>query len=108
MTCSKCLGELCVKNGNRDGKQCYLCKACGRQFTGDHEHVELEKRAAITLEGFGLSMRKIGDVLGYSHVTIMNWLRDFKERASKAIESYFMGIDEVRAFLGEDRLAGVL
>jgi len=99
MVCSKCKSDYTVKNGNRKGKQCYLCKACGCQFTGDQLFIENEKRVALTLCCFGLSMRKIGELLGYSHVTILNWVRDFEKRRETPQEDYFMEIDEMCEFL---------
>ena len=32
MVCPHCRSSDCSKNGYRRGKQCYRCKACGRQF----------------------------------------------------------------------------
>lgn len=32
MICPHCQSEQLSKNGSRRGKQCYLCKACGKQF----------------------------------------------------------------------------
>ena len=103
MNCYKCQSTHSIKNGHRGGKQCWLCKTCGRQFTGDYSFIEREKRAAITLCCLGLSMRKIGWLLGYSHVTILNWVRDFEERTttdeSLMEEGYLMELDEVCDFL---------
>ena len=44
-------------------------------------------------------MRKIGELLGYSHVTILNWVRDFEKRRETPQEDYFMEIDEMCEFL---------
>jgi len=101
MLCNRCKSNALVKNGRRLGKQCFLCKDCGRQFTNDNSHLELEKRIAITLCCFGLSMRKIGWLLGYSHVTVLNWLREFENKRVTPSEDYFMDINEMCAFLSE-------
>ena len=101
MQCPKCNTDYIVKNGMRKGKQCHLCKSCGCQFTGDHNFIENEKRVALTLCCFGLSMRKIGDLLGYSHVTILNWVRDFESKRVTPNEDYFLSIDEIAEFLKE-------
>ena len=84
----------------RQGQQCFLCKACGRQFTTDSEFIEREKRAALTLCCFGLSFRKIGHLLGYSHVTILKWAQEFEKREITDIyNDYFMEMDEVCEFI---------
>ena len=101
MTCTKCKSTHTVKNGNREGKQNYLCRTCGRQFTGDQHFIEREKRVAITLCCFGLSMRKVGWLLGYSHVTILNWVRAFERQRVTPSEDYFMEMDEICEFLKE-------
>ena len=102
MLCNRCKSNKNVKNGHRHGKQSYLCKTCGYQFTTDASCTIVEKRAAITLYNIGLSFRKIGALLKYSHVTILNWVNDF---AKKAVfdENDFMELDEIWAFLESRR-----
>ena len=46
-------------------------------------------------------MRKIGMMLGYSHVTIRNWIRAFEEQRAVPNENYFMALDEMCEFLKE-------
>jgi len=99
VTCNKCKSDYTIKYGLRSGKQCYLCKGCGFQFSTDHAFSDHEKRVALTLCCFGLSMRKIGKLLGYSHVTIRNWIRSFEEKREEPNEDYFMDLDEICEFL---------
>ena len=99
MVCNRCKSDYTIKNGMRQGKQCFLCKVCGFQFSTDHAFFEHEKRVALTLCCFGLSMRKIGMLLGYSHVTIRNWIRAFEARRDEPNEDYFMDMDEICEFL---------
>ena len=44
-------------------------------------------------------MRKIGQLLGYSHVTILSWVRAFEKHRIAPNEDYFMDIDEMCTFL---------
>jgi len=101
MTCSKCQNNYTVKNGQRHGKQCYRCKSCGFQFTGDNDFLVREKRAAITLCCFGMSARKVGLMLGYSHTTISTWVKIFENTRSTPSEDFFMDLDEMCEFLKE-------
>jgi len=105
VVCGKCKCECSIKNGTRQGKQCFLCKQCGFQFTGDYEFIQNERRAAITLCAYGFSMRKVGELMGYSHVTIINWVRDFErnrenmQQTHNWMDDYFMAHDELYSFL---------
>ena len=37
----------------------------------------------------------------YSHVTILNWIKEFEEKRTSPNEDYFMEIDELTKFLQE-------
>ena len=102
MNCVRCNNAYTTRYGKRRGKQCHLCKSCGHQFTlcqASQEFIEHEKRAALTLACFGLSSRKIGQLLGYSHVTILKWAREFEQSRITPNEDYFMELDEMCEFL---------
>ena len=94
LECHKCGSDTYVKNGNKHGKQNYLCKKCGCQFTNDYSFSKRERDAAITLYCAGLSFRQIAELLLYSHVTILNWVRDF---ANKPLpdEEFLLDFDEL-------------
>jgi transposase-like protein len=54
--CPHCQSTKVKKNGKRhSGKQNYLCKHCGRQFTGDHAldykgcHSSIKKRILLMM-----------------------------------------------------------
>ena len=85
MTCKKCDSDQNVKNGNRHGKQSFLCKCCGHQFTNDNAAAYLEKLAAFAYYKAGMSYRKIGELLRYSHVTIQNWVRELSENTAEKL-----------------------
>ena len=101
MLCVKCSSDYITKYGKRSGKQCYLCKTCGCQFTGDKNFIENEKRVALTLAVFGMSSRKISTLLGYSHPTILNWIKEFEKTRTSPREDYFMNLDDLSSFLHE-------
>ncbi|MCL2570347.1 MAG: hypothetical protein FWE16_04020 [Firmicutes bacterium] len=80
LSCNKCGSHENVKNGIKHGKQNYLCRSCGCQYTTDNSGTEREKSAAITLYCAGFSLRKVGNLLHYSHITILNWVKDFANK----------------------------
>ena len=97
--CAKCASTNTVKDGNKNGKQNYLCKVCGRQFTNDYTIVEYEKRVAVTLYCFGLSLRKIADTMHYSHVTILNWVKTYADKCKNAKDNVLLDLEDVQNFL---------
>jgi transposase-like protein len=88
-TCKKCGSNSCRKNGIPNGKQRYKCKICGLNFIqGDkrQENATSEdiKKQALNLYLSGLSLRRIGFLLGFSNVSILNWIREFGEKQAIA------------------------
>jgi transposase-like protein len=84
--CPKCKNENRVKSGFHRGKQRYLCKNCGcnyveKPFKGYPPSIK-KKAIQYYLEGNGF--RRIERLLGVSHVSVINWV---KQTASK-VESY--------------------
>jgi transposase-like protein len=77
MKCKKCGCERVVKNGSKNGNKYYKCKECGAQFSEVVRDSKNERHWAVVLYCFGLSLRTIGTILGYSDVTILNWVRAF-------------------------------
>jgi hypothetical protein len=68
-----------VKNGKRNGEQCYKCKDCGFQYTKaePNGHSEAERKKAISLYLLGLSMRAIARLFHVNASTILRWIRNF-------------------------------
>ncbi|MCW2243137.1 IS1 family transposase [Azospirillum canadense] len=65
-----------VKSGHVLGKQRWLCRRCGFQFTRlpDIPVPEPTKQAAVTLSGHGLSLRAVGKLLGTTGQSVLRWV----------------------------------
>ena len=69
-----------VKSGHILGKQRWLCRRCGYQFTRTDGPLagastpEIIKRAAVTLYGHGLSFRAVGKLLSITAQSVMRWV----------------------------------
>ena len=77
MTCPQCSCPASVKNGTRQGKQRYRCRQCGCTYTQSWSgkvHPRI-KQMALLLHLNGLGFRRIGQVLGVSHVSVQRWWR---------------------------------
>lgn len=79
MKCIKCNSEKVVKNGSKNGDQYYKCKDCSCQFNEATRNSESAQRSAVALYCFGLSLRTIGVILGYSNVAVLKWIRTFAQ-----------------------------
>ena len=110
MKCIKCNSEEKVKNGFIKGVQRYKCKECGYNYTVEKrsgEHSKETKRNALHLYLEGLGFRSIGRLLGVSNVSILNWIRDFGEKAKElqvddsTIE--FAELDEMHSYIGNKK-----
>ena len=79
LRCKRCGSESHVKNGLMRGKQRYLCKSCGLNFTDTPASGKplAMKAAAVLLYVSGLSMNRTGKLLGVSTPTIQAWLEQF-------------------------------
>ena len=79
--CPRCTHTDAVKNGRRQGKQRYRCRGCGCTYTQSWSgkvHPQI-KQLAILLYLNGLGFRRIGQVLGVSHVSVQRWWRQQAE-----------------------------
>ena len=80
MDCPRCASSNKIKNGKVNGKQRYKCKECGYNYTvakfsrGYPKEIKL-KALHLYLEGLGF--RSIERVLGISHVSVINWIKQF-------------------------------
>ena len=79
--CPKCGSTERVKSGFNRGKQRFLCKNCGCNYTGTKNgYPDSVKKEAIKYYLEGISFRKIEKLLGVSHVSIINWVKKAIER----------------------------
>ncbi len=80
MSCSKCEGIHCVKDGVVKGKQRYFCKECGYRHTVPFRGKSPTlKRQALELYLEGLGFRSIGRFLKCSHVAVYHWIKAYGE-----------------------------
>jgi transposase len=106
----KCGKQAGCKDGLASGRQRCLCKDCNHRYTvaqrsgvGD----KAVKRQALELYLEGLGFRSIGRILGFSNVTILNWIRAFGEqldaiKGDGAIQ--VVELDEMHSYVGSKKL----
>lgn len=81
LACPKCQNEKIVKSGIIKNRQRYLCKKCNYYFTVNRlgkkiDNYYVTKALQLYLEG--ISYREIERILGVSHVTVSNWVKEHK------------------------------
>lgn len=77
-SCPSCGHEHCTKSGVVGGRQRYKCKHCGYHFTVDKLGKKIDAyyvTKALQLYVEGVSYREIERILGISHVSVINWVR---------------------------------
>ena len=115
MLCSKCSSKEYCKNGFKDGRQRYLCKACGLNYSTKHGRGKPRdmKRKAIELYLDGMGFRAIGRHLGVSNVAVLKWVRSasdilraqlIKEMPDKKRVIQVMELDEMWHFVLKKRI----
>ncbi|WP_209331071.1 IS1/IS1595 family N-terminal zinc-binding domain-containing protein [Lunatimonas salinarum] len=83
-SCPKCDSSKAVKSGIINGKQRFRCKNCGYHFTVQKLGKAIDKYyvvKALQLYIEGVSYREIERILGVSHVSVMNWVRQYRIKA---------------------------
>ncbi|KST65803.1 TetR family transcriptional regulator [Mastigocoleus testarum BC008] len=81
MKCPHCKSERISKNGHRHNKQRYICKECGKQFSGNYSpkgYPEEVKQRCLGLYRGGMGFRAIEKKTGVSHNTVINWVKQIK------------------------------
>ena len=109
MDCPKCGKQASCKDGLVNGRQRYLCKDCHHRYTVAQRSGTgnpAVKRQALELYLEGLGFRSIGRVLGFSNVTILNWIRAFGEQVD-AIKNdepvHVIELDEMHSYVGSKK-----
>jgi transposase-like protein len=99
--CKSCGCSDVIKNGIVRGHQRYRCRECRYNFTQTARRgvpVALKSLALVLYGLCGVSMNKIGKMLGVSNVAVLKWVRKeaqgIKEPSPKADSGVVM-IDEM-------------
>ena len=108
--CTTCSSTQSVKNGrSRHGHQRYRCKSCGATF-GDLDRrlvSDALKESALQHYAEGVGLRATERLVGVSHNSVMNWVR--QEIAGKALakvdvsEISYVEADELWSFVGQKK-----
>src|ERR671928_2094781 len=79
--CKRCGSEEYVKNERMRGKQRFLCKACGLNFTDTPARGKplAMKALAVLLYVSGLSMNRTAKLLGVSTPSVQAWIEQFAQ-----------------------------
>lgn len=78
--CPKCASYRAIKSGIINAKQRYKCKNCDYFFTVEKLGKKIDSyyvTKALQLFIEGLSYREIERLLGVSHVSVMNWVKQY-------------------------------
>lgn len=102
--CPKCYSSRIIKNGNASGKQRYLCKECGLQFTRTtpRGRPASEKALAVTLYTLGLSLHAIARLFHVSTPAVLRWVKNFAEKTNEKplpAEPVIIELDEMLHYL---------
>lgn len=108
LVCPRCFAGDCVRSGLVKNKQRYKCKACAYYFTVNKPGKRIDayyiiKALQLYLEG--ISYREIERILGISHVSVMNWVKQYgisRPSHSNYRPTYrIMRFEDVKAFYSD-------
>lgn len=113
-SCPKCQNTHIIKSGIVKGKQRYLCKKCTYYFTVNKLGKKIDSyyvTKALQLYLEGLSFREIERIIGVSHVTVSNWVKEYKIKKPTNANYHptyriFNHIELVKYLKNKDQLAG--
>ncbi len=87
--CPKCKSTDIVKSGMAKGKQRYKCRACNYHFTVMKDGKSIDPYyviKALQLYIEGVTYREIERILGVSHVSVMNWVKQYLVKVPENLE----------------------
>jgi len=111
MQCPECQSTHVNKNGQKKGKQNYICVGCGRQVIDcypPHKGYSSEvKREWIKMSVTGMGFRAIERVKNVHHTTIINWVK----QVGKFLPDFYDAettpevgeLDELETFVGSKK-----
>jgi transposase-like protein len=112
--CPKCQGEEVAKSGIISGRQRYKCKNCGYHFSVSKLGKSIDKYyviKALQLYLEGISLREIERILGVSHVSVLNWVKQYGIKAPENTSYHptykvFSHEELVKFMASRDQIAG--
>ena len=112
--CPKCQGEEVAKSGIVGGRQRYKCKNCGYHFSVSKLGKSIDKYyviKALQLYLEGISLREIERILGVSHVSVLNWVKQYGIKAPENTSYHptykvFSHEELVKFMASRDQIAG--
>ena len=103
--CPRCTHPHVVKAGKARGKQRWLCRGCGYQFTctTPRGSPPCKKSVPVFLYCHGVSMNALGKMFGVWASTILTWIRqyaaDHAEKPEPRGKAIVLELDEMWHFL---------
>ncbi|TAD84622.1 MAG: IS1 family transposase [Bacteroidetes bacterium] len=106
IVCPKCKGNNHIKSGIVKQRQRYRCKDCGYFFTVLKTGKTIDPYyvvKALQLYIEGITYREIERLLGVSHVSVMNWVRQYQIKRPESLDYHptykVLSYQELQAFL---------
>lgn len=114
LACPKCQNKQVVKSGVIKDRQRYLCKKCNYYFTVNKIGKKIDDyyvTKALQLYLEGLSFREIERILGVSHVTVSNWVKEYNIKKTAHADYHpkykiFNHLELVEYLKNKDQLSG--
>jgi transposase-like protein len=111
MQCPECQSTHVNKNGQKKGKQNYICVGCGRQFIDCYQphkgYSEEVKRECLKMYVNGMGFRAIERIKGVHHTSIINWVKQVGKLLPDAYEPDTIPLvgelDELETFVGQKK-----